>query len=252
MPSTCHNSHIMRSGTSFIESSFSAHPRISCQCFYLPTCTLSKISEFTLEGDKWSCWHYLGSFFWLFYYCDKTGIVNLRGDHAPSRRFPRGVSILSACITEVRLPQGARGDRRTPYQGRAVSRGQAGATAALFRAESGTSPSPAPAAGGLSASRAARAAPRRAGTAGPMLQLCPGRRSHTAPGWLALSCGQTSSSDSPGSCHFKGRGRSREAARSFWPPEPAPSAAARPRPLPVGAHGSGRLSADCCTLNLSP
>lgn len=64
--------------------------------------------------------------------------------------------------------------------------------------------------------------------------------------------GQRSSSGSPGSCRFKGRGRSREAARSFWLPEPAPSAAARPRPLPEGAHGSGRLSGDCRKLNLSP
>lgn len=108
--------------------------------------------------------------------------------------------------------------------------------------------------GVLSATRAVRAAPRGAADsrADAPASARPPEEDGAGVTRSARWGGQLSTSDSPGTCRFKGRGRSREAARSFWLPEPAPSAAARPRPLPEGAQGFGRLSADCRKLNLSP
>lgn len=124
----------------------------------------------------------------------------------------------------------------------------------LLWEEIGMSPSPASTAGGAERSQSgASIAPRSCGQPG----RCPSRGKAAGgrrrPGALFRSCGWADEQQRlSGDGRLKGRGRSREAARSFWLPEPAPSAAARPRPLPEGAHGSGRLSADCRKLNLSP
>lgn len=145
------------------------------------------------------------------------------------------------------------------YQGRAVPRGSlrpqpGGGYGGAVLGRDRDEPFPSIRCRGmLSTTRAVRAAPRGAADSradAPASATPPeedGARVTCSAPWG----GQPSTSHSPGTCRFKGRGRSREAARSFWLPEPAPSAAARPRPLPEGAQGSGRLSADCRKLNLS-
>lgn len=164
--------------------------------------------------------------------------------------------VLFARMPEARLPKGNRLCGVTPGDGHPCThrcQGRAAARQELrtgcFGKRSGGAPPQQPLQVALSATRAIRGA-------GHSQADAPASARPPEDAGVRVTCSdhwgeQRSGSESPGSCRFKGRGRSREAARSFWLPEPAPSAAARPRPLPEGAHGSGRLSADCRKLNLS-
>lgn len=192
----------------------------------------------------------------LFYYCQKTGIKDLHGNHTPSRRFQEELCFVctNARGQATEREPALRGDtwRRTSVhthrcQGRAAARQEL--RTGCFGKRSGGAPPQQPLQVALSATRAIRGA-------GHSQADAPASARPPEDAGVRVTCSdhwgeQRSGSESPGSCRFKGRGRSREAARSFWLPEPAPSAAARPLPLPEGAHGSGRLSADCRKLNLS-
>lgn len=176
----------MRSWTSFIPSSFNTHPRVSCQCFYVAKCTLSKISEFTVQGGKWSGWQYLGLSVSLFNYCQKTGIEGL-SSRRPLAEGSQRNPYLSAWMTEARLRRGDTGSRppvRTRAPGeRCTPRPQpGGATERLFGKEIVTSPSPASLQGCWALPGRFEQRPEELGTAGPMLQLRQGRRRKTLPG----------------------------------------------------------------------
>lgn len=195
-------------------------------------------------------------FVWLFYYCQKTGIKDLHGDHSLGRRFQEE-SYFVCMNARGPATEGEPALRGDTWRGPSVHTRMPGKAAArrelrtgCFGKRWGGAPPQQPLQGVLSATRAVRGAgySRADAPASARPPEKAGARVTCSAHWGR----QTTDSDSPGSCRFKGRGRSREAARSFWLPEPAPSAAARPCPLPEGAHGSGRLSADCRKLNLSP
>lgn len=199
-------------------------------------------------------------FGWLFYDCQKTGIEDLHGNHSLSRRF-REESYFVCMSARGQATQGEPAPRGDTWRWHTGARGGLYPEGCVcvnlsFHTDARGGPYPAAEPGGASGGalsaqppggaeryQGVRAAPRGDGDSRADAAAGGGRRRPVTRS--AHPGGQRSSGDSPGSCRFKGRGRSREAARSFWLPEPAPSAAARPRPLPEGAHGSGRLSADC-------